>query len=70
MNRFVLLVALAAFSGSALPGNTPCSGSKGGVSHCQGALFICNDGTTSQSKKICSSHYVKPVKTALSRKKK
>ena len=35
--------------------NTPCSGKKGGVSHCQGRYFICNDGTASQSKKVCSA---------------
>lgn len=26
---------------------------KGGISHCQGNLFICKDGTVSQSKKAC-----------------
>ncbi len=34
--------------------NTPCSGSKGGVSHCMGSYFVCKNGTTSQSKKPCS----------------
>ena len=34
--------------------NTPCSGKKGGISHCLGQYFICNDGSTSQSKKTCS----------------
>ncbi|MEE1953249.1 hypothetical protein ACTG2T_11080 [Aeromonas sp. 75A] len=39
-------------------GREPCSGSKGGISHCDGELFVCNDGTYSASKKICSaSHY-------------
>lgn len=33
--------------------NTPCSGKKGGVSHCQGEKFVCKDGTISASKKIC-----------------
>jgi endonuclease G len=37
--------------------NTPCSGKKGGISHCEGAKFICNDGSTSRSKKSCSSEY-------------
>jgi len=36
-------------------GNTPCSGKKGGVSHCDGTRFVCNDGSYSKSKKICST---------------
>ena len=27
---------------------------KGGVSHCDGSKFVCNDGSISASKKICS----------------
>ena len=35
--------------------NYPCSGKKGGVSHCTSdGKFICNDGTVSKSKKICN----------------
>src|SRR5690606_1384946 len=34
--------------------NTPCSGSKGGISHCAGSRFVCNDGSISGSKKVCS----------------
>lgn len=33
--------------------NTPCSGKKGGVSHCQGGKFVCKDGSISASKKTC-----------------
>jgi len=33
--------------------NTPCSKKKGGVSHCSGGKFVCNDGSTSASKKVC-----------------
>ena len=33
--------------------NYPCSGKKGGVSHCQNGKFVCKDGTISASKKIC-----------------
>jgi hypothetical protein len=47
------LALVACFSASAA--NYPCSGRKGGVSHCMGQYFVCNDGTTSQSKKICSA---------------
>ncbi|MDK4536199.1 hypothetical protein [Kingella kingae] len=36
-------------------GNKICSGSKGGFSHCVGEKFVCNDGSISGSKKICSS---------------
>jgi hypothetical protein len=39
----------------AMASNTPCSGRKGGVSHCQGRTFICNDGSVSASKKDCSA---------------
>ena len=39
----------------ALAQNTPCSGKKGGVSHCDGAKFVCNDGSYSRSKKACSA---------------
>ena len=33
--------------------NTPCSGRKGGVDHCQQGQFVCRDGSISASKKIC-----------------
>ncbi|EMM2750319.1 hypothetical protein RFI20_002521 [Klebsiella pneumoniae] len=34
--------------------NYPCSGKKGGVSHCTSdGKFVCNDGTISKSKKTC-----------------
>lgn len=35
-------------------GRQPCSGKKGGISHCEGKKFVCNDGSISGSKKICS----------------
>lgn len=44
--------------------NTPCSGSKGGIAKCAGATFVCNDGSISASKKICSldkSHEFRPL---------
>ncbi|WP_196296292.1 YdcA family protein [Moraxella bovoculi] len=34
-------------------GKQPCSGKKGGVSHCSKGKFVCNDGTISKSKKVC-----------------
>ena len=52
----VALLALGLVAGSlpAEAANTPCSGKKGGISHCQNGKFICNDGSVSQSKKICT----------------
>lgn len=49
---FALLLTLTA--GAANTANYPCSGKKGGVSHCAGERFVCNDGSISASKKICS----------------
>jgi hypothetical protein len=46
---------LAAFAATtAQAANEPCSGKKGGVNHCEGGKFVCNDGTISASKKTCS----------------
>jgi hypothetical protein len=36
--------------------NSPCSGRKGGISHCQGSTFICDDGSVSASKKNCTAY--------------
>ncbi|TIL79353.1 MAG: hypothetical protein E5Y89_12770 [Mesorhizobium sp.] len=36
--------------------NSPCSGRKGGISHCQGSTFVCNDGSVSASKKNCTAY--------------
>jgi hypothetical protein len=46
---------MAAFAMAAQAYNTPCSGRKGGVSHCAGATFVCNDGSVSASQKVCSA---------------
>ncbi|MFT4020078.1 MAG: hypothetical protein QM666_01015 [Acinetobacter sp.] len=35
-------------------GRQPCSGKKGGINHCQGGKFVCNDGSISASKKVCT----------------
>lgn len=51
------IVALSAFflaPGAEARGNTPCSGKKGGVSHCKNGKFVCKDGSTSASKRICT----------------
>ncbi|WP_218240459.1 hypothetical protein [Comamonas fluminis] len=46
-------MALAAFHVNAA--NYPCSGKKGGVAHCAGEQFVCNDGSISGSKRSCSA---------------
>ncbi|MFA7351671.1 MAG: hypothetical protein WC009_13000 [Methylotenera sp.] len=34
----------------------PCDRGAGGISHCDGIKFICNDGRVSKSKKICTGY--------------
>ncbi|MDP2202295.1 MAG: hypothetical protein Q8K07_09775 [Methylicorpusculum sp.] len=54
----ILLTAIMAIgfvaSTAEAKGREPCSGKKGGISHCSGAKFVCKDGTISKSKKTCS----------------
>ncbi|ACB36540.1 conserved hypothetical protein [Leptothrix cholodnii SP-6] len=52
--RWLLAIALASTALGASATNQPCSGKKGGVSHCAGSTFVCNDGSISGSKKACS----------------
>jgi hypothetical protein len=57
-----LLLAAAALTWSGVSAaNYPCSGGKGGVARCNGALFICNDGSISGSKKNCSAEHGAPA---------
>lgn len=51
----VLMLAMG-FAQQSIAANTPCSGKKGGVAHCDGARFVCNDGSYSASKKVCSAN--------------
>jgi len=44
---------LLVINSAAYAKNTPCSGKKGGISHCLQGKFVCKDGTISQSKKTC-----------------
>ncbi|CAB1221286.1 hypothetical protein [Acinetobacter bouvetii] len=56
MNKILYLSLLAlciSTSVEAGKGRQPCSGKKGGISHCQGTKFICHDGSMSGSKKTC-----------------
>lgn len=50
----IFVIALMLFIPEAEARNQPCSGSKGGISHCSGSIFVCRNGTTSQSKRSCS----------------
>lgn len=34
-------------------GRSPCDRGAGGISHCMGGKFVCNNGTISRSKKVC-----------------
>ena len=45
---FLLLISTISYAGS------PCSGNKGGINHCDGSKFNCNDGSLSASAKNCS----------------
>lgn len=51
---WLVFACLLAATGGANAANTPCSGKKGGVSHCASGKFVCNDGSISASKKVCS----------------
>lgn len=50
----IALLGLWLLAWPAQAANYPCSGSKGGVAHCSGELFVCNDGSISGSKKVCT----------------
>jgi hypothetical protein len=53
MKKIICTVALIFISSLAVAANTPCSGRKGGVSHCANGKFVCNDGSVSKSKQVC-----------------
>ena len=55
MNK-ILLILLLLLPISTIAGGKPCSGKKGGISHCEGSQFVCNDGSSSKSTKDCSSY--------------
>lgn len=50
----LVIMTLCLASPATARGREPCSGKKGGVSHYLGKFFVCNDGSTSQSKRVCS----------------
>ncbi|EPB5649990.1 hypothetical protein ACRQKW_001589 [Citrobacter braakii] len=53
MKKILVVLLVSLFSLTATAANKPCSGKKGGISHCSGEKFVCNDGTISKSKKVC-----------------
>ena len=54
---FLALSLTAGVADARGKGNTPCSGKKGGISHCTtGGKFVCNDGSVSKSKRTCSGY--------------
>lgn len=53
MTKVIVVIFLSLFVFTATAANKPCSGKKGGISHCSGEKFVCNDGSISKSKKIC-----------------
>lgn len=53
MKRSLFVAVMVALAVPAVAGNKPCSNKKGGISHCQGSKFVCNDGSVSQSKRHC-----------------
>ena len=54
MNKLLLFALLLPLISVA--GGKPCSGKKGGISHCEGSQFVCNNGSISKSTKDCSSY--------------
>ena len=44
-------------------GRQPCDRGAGGISHCQGDRFVCNNGTISRSTKICNPTQFSPPVT-------
>lgn len=60
----VLFVGLLfSVQADAVRGRKPCSGAKGGISHCTSdGRFVCNDGSLSQSKRFCSGYGVASAK--------
>lgn len=55
MRRTLALVSALIFALPAQAQNQPCSGKKGGISHCANGKFVCNDGSISASKKMCTA---------------
>ena len=60
---FLFVGLLFSVQADAARGRKPCSGAKGGISHCTSdGRFVCNDGSLSQSKRFCSGYGMAPGK--------
>lgn len=55
ISKLALLIALTGCA-TTQAASTPCSGKKGGISHCEGSRFVCNDGSYSASTKDCAAY--------------
>lgn len=56
MRFFVSALVVFLLAGPALANSRqPCDRGAGGISHCQGDKFVCNDGRISGSKRKCSA---------------
>lgn len=53
--RALLVLLLCVLASGTEAANYPCSGSKGGISHCAGTRFVCRDGSISGSKRVCTA---------------
>lgn len=51
----IVFISVLAVSPAAAT-SSPCSGKKGGISHCLGAIFVCNDNSASSSKQDCRTY--------------
>lgn len=49
------LILLGAAPLAQANGRQPCDRGAGGISHCSGSKFVCNNGTISRSKRLCSA---------------
>lgn len=62
MKKVLIAILISIFSISIQAnggkGRQPCSGKKGGISHCEKGKFVCNDGSVSKSKKVCKMNEV------------
>ena len=62
MLRLLTFIFLCLIFSLAHAGRQPCDRGAGGISHCSGGKFICNDGRVSKSKKICTDYVKKSSK--------
>lgn len=68
--RIIIIFILASLNSNLFAkGRQPCSGGKGGIAYCDGGKFVCNDGSYSASKYICSGYAQMPGKSSVKRNK-